>query len=127
MSEDHSCVHEADIGSIMAKQDNFERWQAVQNGTLARIEEKVEVNLTDIKKEFAASLANTHKEFINNMTNNHKEFTDSLININKGFKENWGNLNSKFDRINAWMYGLMGSLILALILLALNLVLGAKK
>jgi hypothetical protein len=112
MDEEHGCVHEKDLGSIMAKQENFERWQTVQNGTLARIEEKIDVNLTDIKKEF-----------IGNLNNNHKEFGDSLININKKFGENWANLNNKFDRINAWMYGLMGSLILSLILLALNLIL----
>jgi hypothetical protein len=127
MSEDHGCVHEADLGSIMAKQESFERWQNAQNGTLVRIEEKVEGSLADIKKEFIRSLENTHREFLSSLKSTNKEFGDSLINVNKGFKENWDNLNRKFDRINAWMYGLMGSLILALILLALNLVLGAKK
>ena len=116
MSEDaHVCVHESELGSIMAKQENFERWQTAQNGTLARIEGKIDVNLTDIKKEF-----------IGNLNNNHKEFSESLININKKFGENWTNLNNKFDRINAWMYGLMGSLILSLILLAANLVIKSR-
>jgi chromosome segregation ATPase len=127
MSEDHDCVHEADIGKMKAELTNLERWQTAQNGTLARIEDKVEYSLTDIKKEFIASLDSTHREFIASMGSSHKEFAESLINVNKRFKENWDNLNRKFDRINAWMYGLMGSLILALILLALNLVLGAKK
>jgi len=113
MSEDvHICVHEADLGSIMAKQENFERWQVAQNGTLARIETKIENSLSDIKKEVDESLSS-----------NHKDFSDNLANVNRGFNENWTNLNVKFDRLNAWLYGLMGSLILSLILLIADLAL----
>jgi len=113
MGEDvHICVHEEDLGAMKAQLTNLERWQIAQNGTLGRIETKVDNSSTAIKAEFTDSLASSHKEF-----------RESLTNINRGFNENWQNLNKKFDGINAWMYGLMGSLILSLLLLIADLVL----
>jgi hypothetical protein len=82
VDEAHICVHEGDLGSIMAKQENFERWQLTQNGTLGRIEGKLDSSLGVLD----------------------------------------GKLEESLDKIHFWMYGLMGSLSLALILMVINLV-----
>ncbi len=64
---DHICIHEREFGELSTAVEDLKRWQKTQNGTLTRIEKKI-------------------------------------------------------DAFNAWLYGVLGSLVLALILLIFNLV-----